>query len=82
MHACMHVRTCFSDDNRYEHGVTRSGTGMRIPVSGTKAAQQRSDASDDNRYEHGVTQCGTGMRIPVSGTKAAQQRSDARTYTV
>jgi hypothetical protein len=44
VHACMHVRTCFSDDNRYEHGVTRSGTGMRIPVSGTKAAQQRSDA--------------------------------------
>ena len=33
MHACMHIRTCFSDDNRYEHGVTRSGTGMRIPVS-------------------------------------------------
>ena len=44
MHARMHIRTCFSDDNRYEHGVTRSGTGMRIPVSGTKAAQQRSDA--------------------------------------
>ena len=40
----MHIRTCFSDDNRYEHGVTRSDTKMRIPVSGTKAAQQRSDA--------------------------------------
>ena len=44
MHARMHIRTCFSDDNRYEHGVTRSDTKMRIPVSGTKAAKQRRGA--------------------------------------
>ena len=33
-----------SDDNRYEHGAVRSNAGMRIPVSGTEAAKQRSDA--------------------------------------
>ncbi|MCI5759022.1 MAG: hypothetical protein MR218_03050 [Eubacterium sp.] len=33
-----------SDDNRYEHGAVRSNARMVIPVSGTKAAKQRSDA--------------------------------------
>ena len=33
-----------SDDNRYEHGAVRSNAGMLIPVSGTEAAKQRSDA--------------------------------------
>jgi hypothetical protein len=45
-HACMQDRTCFSDDNRYEHEAVRSTAGMRIPVSGTRAAQQQSDAKD------------------------------------
>ena len=38
-HACMHVRACFSDDNRNEHEGTRSGTRMRIPVSDAKVAE-------------------------------------------
>ena len=41
-----------SDDNRYEHGAVRSNAGMRIPVSGTEAAKQRSDAGT-------YTVCGT-----------------------
>ncbi len=40
----MQVRSCFSDDNRNERGAVRGTAGTRIPVSGTDAAQQRSDA--------------------------------------
>jgi hypothetical protein len=40
----MQVRSCFSDDNRNERGAVRGTAGTRIPVSGTEAAQQRSDA--------------------------------------
>ncbi|MCI5760585.1 MAG: hypothetical protein MR218_11125 [Eubacterium sp.] len=47
-----------SDDNRYEHGALRSNAGMLIPVSGTEAAKQRSDAGTytvcGNMYEHGA----------------------------
>ena len=42
--ACSPVGKNISDDNRYEHGAVRSNAGMLIPVSGTKAAKQRSDA--------------------------------------
>ena len=42
--ACSPVGKNISDDNRYEHGAVRSSAGMRIPVSGTKAAKQQSDA--------------------------------------
>jgi hypothetical protein len=40
----MQVRSCFSDDNRNERGAVQGTAGTRIPVSGTEAAQQRSDA--------------------------------------
>ena len=45
-----------SDDNRYEHGAVRSNARMRIPVSGTEAAKQRSDAGT-------YTVCGTMYRV-------------------
>ena len=42
--ACSPVGKNISDDNRYEHGAVRSTARMRMPVSGTEAAKQRSDA--------------------------------------
>ena len=42
--ACSPVGKNISDDNRYEHGAVRSNAEMLIPVSGTEAAKQRSDA--------------------------------------
>ena len=55
-----------SDDNRYEHGAVRSNAGMLIPVSGTEAAKQRSDAGT-------YTVCGTAYkkrRMVTIGMKA------------
>ncbi len=54
--ACSPVGKNISDDNRYEHGAVRSNAGMRIPVSGTEAAKQRSDAGN-------YTVCGTTYRM-------------------
>ncbi len=48
-----------SDDNRYEHEAVRSNARMRIPVSGTEAAKQRSDAGT-------YTVCGTTYRMIVT----------------
>ena len=48
-----------SDDNRYEHEAVRSNARMRIPVSGTEAVKQRSDAGT-------YTVCGTTYRMIVT----------------
>ena len=53
-HACMHRYISIGRDNRYEHEVTPlGGTRMRIPVSSTEAAAQRSAAQT---YTAGCTQ--------------------------
>ena len=44
--ACSPVGENISDDNRNEHVAVRSTARMLIPVSGTEAAKQRSDAGD------------------------------------
>jgi len=56
--ACSPVGKNISDDNRYEHGAVRSNAGMLIPVSGTEAAKQRSDAGT-------YTVCGTMYRMAI-----------------
>ena len=55
----MHVRACFSDDNRNEHEVTRSGTRMRIPVSDAKVAEGNGAARGlmHERGEAGTDAC-------------------------
>ena len=58
-----------SDDNRYEHGAVRSNAGMRIPVSGTEAAKQRSDAGT-------YTVCDTAYRMRFTVKDIGAIRND------
>ena len=63
---CSPVGKNISDDNRYGHGAVRSNAGMRIPVSGTEAAKQRSDAGT-------YTVCGTTYRMRMKRERAKSE---------